>query len=163
MTDLSDDQFDKLENFIELCEMEAETCAEAGAYYGACVLYGAALEGMLLRMCDLFPKDVEAGMALLPKKKRPNGELVTWLLAPLIGVARAGKWLPEKRVDGSDWVDSLKDLRNSIHPGKHIASGSNTIGGAEYLWAKEAYEAAYDWVHETLAVWLSRVATMDEP
>jgi hypothetical protein len=104
---------------------EARKCAKAKAYYGACALIGAALEGIILMFCCLRNEDVERYVAELPNNRRPPVALDRWTLGQLIAVAKALKWFPSRsskyaRTNLGDWVHLVQEVRNMIHPAMHV-------------------------------------------
>ena len=57
-------------------------------------MIGAALEAMLLQMCDLFEDEVAQAVLKLPRK--PKGSIEHWCLDDLIRIAVAAEWLPTR-------------------------------------------------------------------
>lgn len=123
-------KFARLNELIGRFDVESERCAKVRAYYAACVLQAAAFEGLLLAMCDGFLDDVETYVRTLPSYERPRGPMGKWSLDNLIKIARGLKWLPSRRhIKGrrkiGDHVELVKELRNLVHPGKHIRDYPN--------------------------------------
>ena len=124
-------RFVRLVDLIAQFDRESERCAKTRAYYAACVLQGAVLEGLLLAMCDGFLPNVSAHVCALPKRQRPKGPIENWTLDQLIRVAKALRWLPARQnIRGrrkiGDWVALVKELRNLVHPGKHVRDYPDT-------------------------------------
>ena len=123
-------KFARLNELIGQFNVESKRCAKAKAYYAACVLQAAAFEGLLLAMCDGLLDEVEMYVLKLPSHERPKGRMEKWSLDQLIKIAYGLKWLPSrhhikgKRKTG-DHVQLVKELRNVIHPGKHIRDNPN--------------------------------------
>src|SRR6202158_3393035 len=121
---LSNEKYNLLRKIILRYHSEAEKCASVRAYYAACVMIGAALEAMLLQMCDLFEDEV--GQAVLKLPRRPKGTIENWGLDDLIKIAVALGWLPARR--GLDVAEPgigelahlIRRLRNLSHPGVHL-------------------------------------------
>jgi len=106
-------------------DREAKRCAKVRAHYAACVLQGAVLEGLLLAMCDGYINEVSNYISSLPKQKRPKGQIVNWSLDSMIKVAIGMNWLPSRKSQRGrrkigDWVELVNELRNLMHPGKHL-------------------------------------------
>lgn len=125
--DLGKKRYWKLVELIGTYDRESERCAKVRAYYAACALQGAALEGLLLAMCDAFIDDVRTVLPTLPPEKRPKGPLTKWSLNDLIVIAKALDWLPSRKSKWAkpklgDWTELVKELRNLVHPGRHINS-----------------------------------------
>jgi hypothetical protein len=123
-------KFTRLNELIGQFDVESERCAKAKAYYAACVLQAAAFEGLLLAMCDGLLDEVEIYVQKLPSHERPKGRMEKWSLAQFIKIACGLKWLPSRRhIKGrrkiGDHVELVKELRNVIHPGKHIRDYPN--------------------------------------
>jgi hypothetical protein len=116
-------------------------------------MLGAALEGSLLALCSLYPKEVAAAMAALPSDKRPKGPMDRWTLDNLIRVANHLGWLPQRKGTRGpfkigDWVQLLRDLRNLAHPGRHLREYPRiTVAAVNFRSAEEVFEAANDWLY----------------
>ncbi len=122
---LSIRRFDALILLIRRYEREASRAAEARLYYAACALIGSALEGAILAMCTVYDKEVETHLRALPSNQRPPRAAQDWTLNHCIKIASALGWLPTRnslrsRRKIGDWVHLVRELRNLIHPGKHV-------------------------------------------
>ena len=91
---------------------EAAKCEEAGAWFAACVMLGAALEGVLLVTALHAEPELRAGGLW------PRGDPLRWDLHELIRLGVAANWFdadevnaPELRLE--DVVDAARNLRNS--------------------------------------------------
>ena len=120
----SKEKFNLLQKIIVRYHREAEKCASVRAYYAACIMIGAALEAMLLQICEVFEDEVaEAVLKLARKLKR---SIERWGLGDLIGVAVAFGWLPTRRGIASaepgigELAHLIQRLRNLSHPGVHL-------------------------------------------
>jgi hypothetical protein len=118
-------KYAELVDLINVLDRESERCAKARAYYAACVLQGAVLEALLIAMCDCYIDDVRAWRLKTSPRVRPRGPLLKWDLDTLIRVALALEWLPVRRGPRArrqvgDWLAVVKELRNLIHPGRHM-------------------------------------------
>jgi hypothetical protein len=122
---LSERRLKKLGTLIKGYQREVDGCTRAQAYHAACIILGAQVEGMLLGMCCLRENEVRKWFADLPASQRPKNSINQWDLATLSRVARDLKWLPARHhprahTKVGDWVDVLREIRNLVHPGKHI-------------------------------------------
>jgi hypothetical protein len=109
---------------------EAEKSASVRAYYAACITLGAALEALLLSMCSMRGEEVEKYVAALATANRPPRKAEQWQFHHLLSAATALKWLPARanrhsRPKLAEWVHLVKELRNLVHPGRHIREYSN--------------------------------------
>lgn len=105
---------------------ESSACAQAGAYYAACAMLGAALEARFLAWCYHHESRVDQAVAQLPGKSRPKEkDKHRWTLNQLVTVMHAAGALPTFEVDGvsvdaARLLDIIRELRNFLHPGKHV-------------------------------------------
>jgi hypothetical protein len=104
-------------------EHEARKAASAGAYTGAVVLLGAAIEGVLLLRCLRSPTKARLCAAKLPRERRPKklDNLSKWTFDTLIETCIAAGWLPELvslAIPPSSLAHKLREMRNFVHPGK---------------------------------------------
>ena len=140
----------QLSRLIGRFDKEAERCAAARAYYAACVMQGAVLEGLLISICDCYDDEVRSYLESLPATERPRGQLLRWDLDHLIKIAVALEWLPgRKRARGprkiGDWLLLVKELRNLSHPGRHLRDYPNvTLRKAHYMDSYAIVRAASD-------------------
>lgn len=150
---LSARRFNKLIELINRYGEESRKCAKVRAYYGACILLGAVLEGMLLAMCDMFPDEAQSWFCALPPQQRPKAAIAKWDFSTLAKAARAIGWLPGRRTGRAprqigDLVEFLRELRNMIHPGKHLRDYPNVRIGRLHLRDAEAvFDAAHGWLY----------------
>jgi hypothetical protein len=145
-------RYDTLLSLITRYHSEAEKAAKARAYYGACVLIGSALEGSLLAMCTIRAKDVEQYVAGLAPKQRPPKAAQNWVLNQLLAVAAALQWLPARpnkhsRTRLAEWAQLIRELRNLVHPGKHIREYPRVSLGRQH-WSDA--KAVFDLVNDSL-------------
>lgn len=129
-----EDRFEFLVGLLGRYEQEAEKSAGAGAYLAGCVMLGSALEGYLLAMTECFREEVERSTSV-PRDK--HGKLISpyrWDLWQLLDVARELGWLPAtlpvnedmefeealEKGDIGDFVEVVREIRNLVHPGKHV-------------------------------------------
>jgi len=141
-------RFDRLVRLIRAFDREAEKCAKIRSYYAACVLEAAVLEGLLVAVCDAYMEKVESYLAQLPSRRRPQGQIWEWGLADLIRVAAELEWLPKRsgprgRLKIGDLVGVVKELRNLVHPGRHVRQYPNLrLRSGHYQDAYEIVRAA---------------------
>jgi predicted DNA-binding protein (MmcQ/YjbR family) len=133
---------------------ESEICAQSEAYYAACVMLGATLEATMLALCYKNKEDAVSTANKLPSKirPRPGSEPAQWTFAQLVHVAHAAGWLPNPQIDDyelhtKELIDLARQLRNSIHPGKHISSELRIrIAEQDYLDAKAIYQVVKNYI-----------------
>jgi hypothetical protein len=135
-----------LAELIQVYEREARSCAEANAYYAACVALGAAMETRLLFQCVKNSDEVSTAVDRLPKKRRPRSKKpIDWNLSSLLEVCSAAGWLPPIESElgthlPEGWGHMLRRLRNLLHPGRHLLDRPRaTIGREEFEDAQAAY------------------------
>ncbi len=133
-------RFESLLMLIKRYHGEAIRSANAGAYLGACILTGAALEAALLATCSVQEEEVEEylsqpeGQRVLRKLKRKQSGLPVkadkLALADLLNLARHLGWLPGRtgkyqRRKVGDLALVVKELRDLVHPGKYVRDYPN--------------------------------------
>ena len=126
-------------------EAEAEICAEGGAYHAAAVMIGSAIEAALLFACLNRPDDALNARGRLPdaeRSKRPNPK--SWALSELVIVANEARWLPDFEVADQmlrsrQLLDMMRNLRNLVHPGRHLSSKRTADIKSAYTNARAAY------------------------
>jgi hypothetical protein len=122
---------------VRIYEAEAMRSATAGAYYAACVMLGSAAEARLLSMCLDNPSRLTEVLALLPRSEAPrNRDPLHWSLEHLILIAGKAGWLVDLEDDDiklnvAQWLISLRDTRNLLHPGRHARDRPHAIVGPE--------------------------------
>lgn len=148
---LSSEEFSLLRKIAIRYEREALKCKSVRAYYAACIMLGAALEAILIQMCDLFQDEVKEAIARLEKK--PKGRFDRWGLDDLIKVAVEAGWLPPKRGSKSDepgvgeLIHLVRRLRDLSHPGRHLRELDEAPIRADAFRASYGvYDAARDWL-----------------
>jgi hypothetical protein len=147
---VSGQRYDALLKLIVRYRNEAEKAAKVRAYYAACILIGSALEGSLLAMCTARAEDVEDCLAGLPRNQRPPKAAQDWTLNQLLAVAAALQWLPARpnkysRTRLADWAHLIRELRNLVHPGKHIREYPRVrLGCHHWRDAKAVFDLAND-------------------
>ena len=138
-------ELEKLSDVQNLFEAEAVSCAKNGAYLGAAVMIGSAIEAALLFACLNRRKEALSACGGLPNSKRPNsGNPTKWRFYELVEVAAAAGWLPDFKVmDGKlrsrPLVDMMRQLRNLVHPSRYISKNISTDVESQYANAYAAY------------------------
>lgn len=133
---LDDDEFKAIMRLVREYHRQAVRCEDAKAYLAGCVMVGAALEAALLAMVHLNGPVVETAR-LMPKVKGAPKRVLKWSLAELVHAARGMGWLPaglklEDRWNGrrakiGDYAEVLRQLRNLIHPARHLEHSRSRI------------------------------------
>jgi len=93
---------------------EAQRCLDAKAFLAATILMGSLLEGLLLAVCQRFPK--AANQATCAPRHPETGKakyFAEWTFAEMIEVAHALKWVG---LDVKKFSHALREFRNLIHP-----------------------------------------------
>ena len=99
---------------------EVEKCIENKAFLAAITLMGSILEGLLLAIVALKPKEANLSKSAPKNKDGKVKKFHEWTLTDLISVAHACKWID---ADVKDFSDQLRDYRNMIHPYHQIRKG----------------------------------------
>lgn len=153
---LSDEKFRLLSKIAVRYEREAEKCASVRAYYAACIMIGAALEAILLQMCDVFEDEVAQAVSRLARK--PTGSIEHLGLNDLIKIAVAVGWLPPSRGPNlgepgiGELAHILRRLRNLAHPGRHLRELDEVpLRAASYRVAYAIFDSARDWLWMKIA------------
>ena len=126
-------------------EEEAHACIGVDAYYASCVMLGSAAEARLLLACLEHPNDVEAAQLRLPGSLRPRKDVLDWRLDDLIRVTAEIGWLPRLEneffvFDTERLLHRLREIRNLLHPGRHVRDVPHAqIGEEAYDDALAAY------------------------
>jgi hypothetical protein len=93
---------------------EAQKCLNAEAYLAATIIIGSLLEGMLLAVIRIFPKEANTAKAAPKDSKTGNTKhIVDWSLSDMINVAHELGWIG---LDVKKFSHSLREFRNLIHP-----------------------------------------------
>jgi hypothetical protein len=98
---------------------EIQRCFDSKAYLAATILMGSFLEGMLLSVMQVYPK--EANTALAAPKEGPSGKIrhfAEWSLSDMINVAHECGWID---LDVHRFSHALRAFRNLIHPYEQMA------------------------------------------
>lgn len=149
---------DRLQRTARVYHLEARKCLRGKAYLAACVMQGAALEGLLQAMCFVYPEDVKKTAVYQKKKKRgfrrKRNRALDFGYAELIDIAAELEWFPSrrfvvwgKRTNVAGFVHELRKLRNYVHPGVWAPEQKPlkfTKGVFDVVF--EIFEVANDWL-----------------
>jgi len=99
---------------------EAERCVNAEAYLAGTVMMGSLLEGLLLAVCQRFPKRAnQAPCVPFDQAKGKPKYFAEWSLAEMIEVSHAVGWID---LDVKKFSHALREFRNLIHPYQQLQS-----------------------------------------
>lgn len=142
------DKITAVSTSLQTYEREAENCAGAGAFYAAAVMLGSAAEARLLEAVLRYPKQTQLALEDMKRADKPrNSDPMHWSLEHLVAVAEQAGWIStiENDVVGArvgPWLSSLRNLRNLLHPGRHVRDKPHAIiGREEYTDAQFGYDA----------------------
>jgi len=151
------DQFKRVVDLAGDYHDEAVRCADAKAFYAACIMIGCALEAALLATAAICENDLR-GQGRWPENKGP---LETWDLNDLTELARQAGWLralgdgAPRALDESevgDAVEFVRWLRNlAAHPGRHIRDAAKAhLGEVAYRNAYGVVETVFDETYKVI-------------
>ncbi len=101
---------------------ESQKCVDSESFLAVTIIMGSLLEGLLLGVCQRYPKDANS-TPCTPKDK--NGKALKfheWSLSQMIDVAHHAGWID---LDVKKFSHSLRDFRNLIHPYEQLLTGAN--------------------------------------
>jgi len=163
---------ERLQKTARLYHIEARKCVRGRAYLAACVMQGAALEGLLQAMCFVYPQDVKKTAVYQKKQKggfqRKRNRALDFKYVELINIAAELEWFPPrqfvvwgKRTNVAGFVHELRNLRNYVHPGVRAPKEKPlkfTKGVFDAVF--EIFEVANDWllhhVHKSILKGIER-------
>ena len=114
---------------------EAKKCYDNDCYIASLIMYGAALEAILLSLCFCYQDQARRAIKQLSLQKiiknrlkrsgKKRGMLLELSFEDLIKIAEYLNWLPLKdRVDQDslveDYVRLVKEVRNLVHPARWL-------------------------------------------
>lgn len=116
---------DRLTSLAVFYHKEAQRCLRGRAYLAACVMQGAALEGVLQCLCFLYPEEIKKTVVFQKKRfRRKRNKALDFKYYELIRIADELGWFPPrrflvwgKRTNVAGWAHELRKLRNYVHPG----------------------------------------------
>src|SRR5690348_6728946 len=77
---------------------EANICAETKLYLASCILYGAALEALLLETCYLYQEQVKLTAFYKRKMEKVDNNFLNLGLNDLINISAELKWFKEVKL-----------------------------------------------------------------
>lgn len=101
---------------------EIQRCFNSNASLSVIFLAGSTLEGILLGVALLFPKDFNQANTAPKDKTGKVKQFAEWTLSNFIDVAAELRFLKE---DVKKFSHSLRDFRNYIHPFEQLSSRFN--------------------------------------
>lgn len=101
---------------------EAQRCIDAEAFLAANIIMGSLIEGLLLGVCQRFPKDANTCPAAPRDKQGKVLPFHEWSLSSMIDVAHQLNWLG---LDVKKFSHALRDFRNLIHPYEQLATSAS--------------------------------------
>jgi hypothetical protein len=126
-----------LQELADEYEREAGICEKQNANYAGCALLGAAMEARLLLKCITNLENSRIALNALPSDKRPKSkDPLTWSLVHLLSICSAAGWLPPFEGEVAthvpeSWGHRLRQMRNLLHPGKHVQDRPRACLGEE--------------------------------
>lgn len=154
--DLTEEQYNEVVRLSRAYHREAHRCRDSKAYLAGCVMMGAALEASLLAFVSCYPDEVLRSTRA-PAKRGAIKPLSQWSLAELLEVAKEQGWLPSslsldeewngKKAQIGDWAEVLRQIRNLVHPARHMLDFPRKRITKRYLeTAFEIFEVATDYL-----------------
>lgn len=98
---------------------EAQRCIDAKAFLAANIVMGSLLEGLLLGVCQRFPREANTCPAAPRDKQGRVLSFHEWSLSSMIDVAHHLGWLG---LDVKKFSHALRDFRNLIHPYEQLVT-----------------------------------------
>lgn len=102
-----------LEEVLRYRWAEIQKCLDSGAYLAALVMMGSLLEGVLLAVIAMHPKEAYSCKACPKGRDGQPLQSGNWSLHHLIEVAHECGWIER---DARDFSQELRDYRNMVHP-----------------------------------------------
>ena len=100
---------------------EAQRCVDSKAFLAATIVMGSLLEGLLLGVCQRFPKLANTCTAAPTDKSGKVRPYHDWSLSQMIDVAHHVGWLD---LDVKRFSHALREFRNLIHPYEQMMTGA---------------------------------------
>lgn len=153
---LTEKQYTEVLRLVRVYHREAHRCKDGKAYLAGCILMGAALEASLLAFVDCY-LDEALCSPIVPTERGITKPLARWSLAELLAVVKERGWLPaslyldeewnRKKAQIGDWAEVLRQIRNLIHPVRHMLDLPRKRITKRYLeTAFEIFEVATDYL-----------------
>ncbi len=138
-------ELETLSSLLKQFEAEAKICAQSKAYQAAATMIGAAMEAALLFACFNRRNDALEARSRLPNNERPeSANPKNWRFADLVLIASEAGWLPNFKVEDEilsshGLVDMVRNLRNLLHPARHLSNNGVPDVEQQYMNAHAAY------------------------
>lgn len=153
---LTEEQYNEVVRLARTYHREALRCRDGKAYLAGCVMMGAALEASLLAFVNCYPDEALCS-TVAPTKGGITKPLAHWSLAELLAVAKERGWLPsalsldeewnDKKAQIGDYTEVLREIRNLIHPARHMLDLPRKRITKRYLETSfEIFEVATDYL-----------------
>jgi hypothetical protein len=117
-----------IEQLLELHDRyldQAGRCADAGAFEGALVMLGSAIENMLFLTVTMSEH------VLRETGSWPEGDPFKWTLGPLIATATKAGWFENHGIPDTDLaavVEAINKVRvSTIHPAAYVRDGGRPL------------------------------------
>lgn len=127
--ELTEEQYNEVLRLSRAYYREACKCMDNKAYLAGCIMMGAALEASLLAFANCYSDEAICSKSARTKKGSIK-PLVDWSLGRLLAVAKEQDWLhsglsldaewDNKKAQIGDWAEVLRQIRNLVHPAKHM-------------------------------------------
>jgi hypothetical protein len=154
--ELTEEQYDEVLRLSRAYYREARKCMDSKAYLAGCIMMGAALEASLLAFANCYSSEALRS-SNAPTKRGNIKPLAEWRLQELLAVAKDQGWLQSslsldeewngKKAQIGDWAEVLRQIRNLIHPVRHMLDFSRKRITKKYLeTAFEIFEVATDYL-----------------
>lgn len=98
---------------------EVQRCLDANAFLAATIVMGSLMEGLLLGVCQRFPKAANISPSAPTDRQGKVLQLRQWSLSSMIDVAHQLGWLD---LDVKKFSHALRDFRNLIHPYEQLST-----------------------------------------
>lgn len=154
--ELTEEQYNEVLRLSRVYYREAQKCMDSKAYLAGCVMMGAALEASLLAFANCYSNEALRSSSA-PTKRGNIKPLVDWRFQELLAVAKDQGWLQsslsleeewnDKNAQIGDWAEVLRQIRNLIHPVRHMFDLPRKRITKRYLeTAFEIFEVASDYL-----------------
>jgi hypothetical protein len=157
---MTEKDFEFLQKLMDQYEEEARKCKQTGSPLAGCVVLAAAMEASLLSLAYCDDTNVRFAQTYRQAKDK---DLRNWNLGQLLDLANEMKWWPTnlqmgeiarksgissddalKLGDVGYFADWLREVRDMIHPGRHLRLWSGVKVTRKFLvFAEEILSAIY--------------------
>lgn len=164
---MSESDFEFLQKLILQYREEAEKCKQAGAHLAGCVILAAAMEAGLLAIAYCCETEI---LGTETYRQAGKKDLREWGLRQLLDLANEMKWLPSnlplgeiarlsginpdqalKKGDVVYFADFVREIRDMVHPGRHLRLWSGVKLTKDYLVSvEEIVRGVYDHLYQEL-------------